>query len=156
MKSGWENLSNTFRSICASFDPVFFFPITVYSSIHVSGNVCVCVCVHVNVHHKDMLFYDESRYSRCHSCKMAFPAKGFMLLMVFELNWCTILLNILVYWFIFPHKKAKKKKIFSSFLLFLSSFTDKLVNVHIKLNHYTLLNTFYRVFCDHLSPWLSE
>lgn len=110
MKSGWENLSNTFRSICASFDPVFFFLITVYSSIHVSGNVCVCVCVHVNVHHKDMLFYDESRYSRCHSCKMAFPAKGFMLLMVFELNWCTILLNILVYWFIFPHKKSKKKE----------------------------------------------
>lgn len=71
--------------------------------------MCLCVCVHLNVHHKDMLFYDGSRYSRYRSCKMAFPAKGLMFLMFFKLNklmYCfTQYIALLVYT---PHKKAKK------------------------------------------------
>lgn len=67
---------------------------------------------------------------------MHYSAKGMMILMFVEINQLIYLFNILVYTPSHTQKKAKENILFLSIPFCLAySFSDKLVNVNIKLNH---------------------
>lgn len=68
---------------------------------------------------------------------MHYSAKGMMILVFVEINELIYLFNILVYTPSHTHThKAKENILFLSIPFCLAySFSDKLANVHIKLNH---------------------
>ena len=90
---------------------------------------------------------------------MHYSAKGMMILTFVEINEQIYLFNILVYTPSHTHtQKTKENILFLSIPFCLTySFSDKLVNVHIKLNHSMLLNTFlWCLLNDHFFSLLSE
>jgi hypothetical protein len=96
--------------------------------------VCVYICVWVCVHQGEMLSHYDFRFWRHLVYTKLYFVEGMT-------KW-------LEHSFILPHKMTKKAKniLFSSSYSFIYSFMEKLINVYIKLNHYTILNNFYGVF----------
>lgn len=140
-----------------------FFSCTFYSRIHVCWYTCMCLCVSVYMCTWKCVLHRNSVLLWLQEFKVAFfqAALSYRRLDVIDVGWTKLtdllFFNILVYNpYTHTHKEAKKMLFITIFFLSLI-LTDKLINVHIKLNHYALLNTFlWYLLNDHLSPLLSE
>lgn len=146
-----------------------FFSFTVYSNTCMSVLVymymlvymCVCACECVSQRCAVLLWLQVFRVSLLQD---ALSCRRHDIIDICWIKQTDVpLFNILVY--IAPththaytqKQKKKKKKVYSSLFSMLYSLTGKLINVHVKLNHYTLLNTFlWYLLNDHLSLLLSK
>lgn len=165
-KRQWKSyLVLTFKNVCASFNPVFF--LLFYCLFKYT-----CMCLYV-------WYVGQCMCMRLCACVWVciFKISGFIMTPVFKasflqnalfcrshgvidvcwIKWTNVLLlNILVYTLPQPPKSKNILCILISFSL-TYSFTDKLINVHIKLNYYIHLNSFlWCLLNDHAFPLLSE